>query len=155
MNSTINMFSSTTAYLNKNIRWNIQSFINDSDIWKSKFDNVVHELFWKMKFSNEVIIGFKKGARLVAEDEFGPCVNCYHNGDHKEFGFGDGLCIIHTPEDFLIWIDFEEFSKISHLGSKYETYEEYEIERIAKQLRDKYRADEYNKMMSNIGLAWD
>jgi hypothetical protein len=137
--------SATNTYLNKNIRWNIQSFINDSDIWKAKFDEVVQLMFWKAKFSSEVVIRFNKGARLVAEDEYGVCTNCYHYGDQEASGSADGFCMNHAKGDCAIWIDFAKFSELSRFGAVYNTYEEYEIERRIDYLKKKARADELAK----------
>jgi hypothetical protein len=138
----------TTTYLIKNIRWNIHSFINDSEIWKSKFGEVVQYMFWKLKFSREVVIRFKLGARLVAQDENGPCTNCYHYGDQEESGSKYWLCMNHRNEDITVWIDFEEFSKISRAGQVYHTYEEYEIKRRIVYLKVKAEMEEYLRQLS-------
>lgn len=158
-NSAIMSLSAANAYLNKNIRWNIQSFINDSNIWKAKFDEVIQLMFWKAKFSSEVVIRFNKGARLVAEDEYGPCTNCYHYGDQEESGSSGGFCMNHPVVEHPIWIDFEKFSKLSRFGSVQSTYEEYEIERRVDYLKKKAIHDSYHleieRILSEAGAPWE
>lgn len=134
---------STTAFNNQAIRWAICSFIGDCDIWKSKFDEVIQQCMWKIKFRKEVVIQFKKGARLVAFDEEGICPNCYHYGDQEYSGSLRGRCMNHYghEDEDMVWTCFDDYKNISTF-SIYETYEEYEKERLEEYEEERRREHE-------------
>lgn len=120
---------SRAVFENKSIRWMIYSYVNDVDIWKGVFNNVLEHLMWKVKFRDEVLIQFRPDARLVVFDEYGPCSNCYHYGDQEMYGSVDGVCCNHVGQIPDYWMCYKEFLGISGINFM-RSYEEYEEARL-------------------------
>lgn len=123
--------------LSKEIRWNIHSFINDIELNKEKYSEVIAQLKLRTYYSNNVLIRIKAGTRAVAEDQFGKCPNCYHFGKWKQFNsdmkMGIRVCAYHKYEDKknmkVSYMSFDEFMSNSYqLMMHYESYEEYDME---------------------------
>lgn len=124
------MNSRTIAFNITNIRWTIYEFAVIEDNNKQKFNKVLQQLKYKTVFSTQVVPRLDKGTRLVAQDGYGPCNNCYHYGPWSVTGSVKGKCMnhVHDSDSGEYWMTFKEFISTSRSNFHYSTYEEYEIE---------------------------
>jgi hypothetical protein len=113
------------------MRWAIYEFAVIQDNNKKKeFDKVMQQLKYKTIFSTQVVPRLVKGTRLVAQDGYGSCNNCYHYGPWPVAGSIKGKCMNHVYDSDSgdHWMTFKEFVSRSRNNFHYSTYEEYEIE---------------------------
>ncbi len=110
----------------QSLRWTIYSFVDDSNLWRNKFSEVLTQMIWKFKYST-VVARFSMGAKLVVYDE-GGCENCYR------YGNGD-VCDNHRGETPTYWLSYKKFSASSPFYHG-EDFEEFEEERKAIIARD-------------------
>lgn len=98
--------------------------------FKGEFGKVLQQMVYKAIFSTQVVPLLVKGTRLVANDAYGPCNNCYHYGPWSVAGSVGGKCMNHMydseSDDYRM--TFKEFTSTSRNNFHYKDYEEYEIE---------------------------
>ena len=114
----------------QSLRWIICSFVDDSNIWRNKFSEVLAQMIWKSKYS-KIVARFSEGAKLVVYDEFygEACRNCYYYGNGE-------ACANHMSEIPTYWLSYKEYSASSRLYNE-KDFGEFEAERMAVRARDK------------------
>ena len=102
--------------LEKYINWEINSYLKKND--------------WKQKFTNEVIPQINKGWKLVANDEYGPCINCYAYGNGSTINCNQSINRYIRNHDLTIFMSFDEYKKLTPLNVYFNNasdYQRYEI----------------------------
>lgn len=144
---------STSAFDNKSIRWYIYSYVSDIDLWKTKFDNVLQHLIWKVKFTNEVLVCLRQGARYIYCDENGPCLNCYEFGDWLVDNANYSICMYHDMELPNYWMSYREY-KNNRLNAP-ESFDEYRKVRLDKVESFPQEWETGIGQISNSTMRWD
>jgi len=60
---------------------------------------------WKALKSTYVLPWINQGLKLVAMDEYGPCLNCYYYGDNR-------ACLSHRNSELDHWLSFYEYYEL-------------------------------------------
>jgi hypothetical protein len=120
--------------LNKDIIWQIYSFINESSYYKQICTSQVLKQLKQYFLKKNILIQLTNGAQKVCINYEGvPCLGCYHFQMME-----NTTCIIHFREIPNVWINYSYYSSLTNNNK---TWDQYQLE-IAYQ--KKIFADIYN-----------
>ncbi len=91
-----------------------------------KINSYLKKKDWKQKFTNEVIPQINKGWKLVANDGYGPCLNCYAYGNGSTINCNQSMNRYITNHELTTFMSYAEYKKLAQLNVYFDNASDYQ-----------------------------